>query len=181
MPTPQYTHTRCEVTFHSDTDFDGTLGLDPHPVLGRVQGVSTSKSFGAASGSFSVTLKKPQALTGASYQKHKIRATLEIAIVGVAVTLDMDGGSCRDARVLVGAAAPTPIRILDAENCLNGAALDDEVLAKAMDAAAASVSPIDDVRGTADYRREMTKVCLKRAVKAAAAGEQSVNTTGGDE
>lgn len=64
MPTPQYTHTRCEVSFHSDTDFDGTLGLEAHPVLGSVQGVSTSKSFGNASGSFTVTLKKPRGTQG---------------------------------------------------------------------------------------------------------------------
>ena len=62
MGTPQYAHTRCEVHFHSDTNFDGTLGLEPHPLLGRVVGVSTSKSFGGAAGSFSVTIKKPPAL-----------------------------------------------------------------------------------------------------------------------
>lgn len=64
MGTPQYTHTRCQVTFHSDNGFDGTLGLEPHPVLGRLVSVQTSKAFGGASGSFSITLKKPQERSG---------------------------------------------------------------------------------------------------------------------
>ncbi len=61
---PRSANTRCIVSFHSDDDFDGTI-QDAHPVLGRIVGVSTSKSFGGASGSFSVTIKKPTNLTTA--------------------------------------------------------------------------------------------------------------------
>jgi hypothetical protein len=59
---PRATSTRCIVSFHSDDNFDGTI-QDAHPLLGSIVGVSTSKSFGGASGSFSITIKKPRSLT----------------------------------------------------------------------------------------------------------------------
>ena len=58
------TSTRCVVSFHSDDNFDGTI-QDAHPLLGRIVSVNTSKSFGGASGSFSITIKKPPSLTTA--------------------------------------------------------------------------------------------------------------------
>ncbi len=69
MGAPEYAHTRCEVHFHSDSNFDGTLGLQAHPLLGRIVGVSTNKSFGAASGSWTVIIKKPPGLGASSWAK----------------------------------------------------------------------------------------------------------------
>jgi carbon-monoxide dehydrogenase medium subunit len=117
-----------------------------------------------------IILKKPTESTGFAYQKHKIRKTLEIAIVGVAVALEMDGENCKDARIVVGAAAPTPIRCPKAEELLKGTTLGVKEVRNAGKAAAKEVSPIDDVRGTAEYRREMTRICLKRAVRDAKKG-----------
>lgn len=117
-----------------------------------------------------IVVKKPAENTGLAYQKHKIRQTLEIAIVGVAVALEMEGDKCKDARVVVGAAAPIPIRCPKAEEILRGTQLKIKNVSKAGKAAAKEVSPIDDVRGSAEYRREMTRVCLKRAVRIAKKG-----------
>ncbi|MDQ7779927.1 MAG: xanthine dehydrogenase family protein subunit M [Planctomycetota bacterium] len=114
-----------------------------------------------------VLLKKPRPTVGCAYMKHKIRQSLEIAITGVAVALDFAGGECRDARVIVGACAPTPVRARQAESLLKGSALGAQDLAAAADAVRKEISPIDDVRGSAEYRREMTALCLKRAAEIA--------------
>jgi carbon-monoxide dehydrogenase medium subunit len=115
-----------------------------------------------------VTVDKPAPGTGCGYVKHKIRETLEIAITGVAVAITVgDDGTCREARVVVGACAPTPIRARKAEELLKGTRLGQDDLRKAGEAAASEIAPIDDVRGSADYRREMTAVSLERAVEKA--------------
>lgn len=111
-----------------------------------------------------ILVRKPPATVKCAYIKHKIREALEIAITGVAVVLDLRDGKCRDARVVVGACAPTPLRVRKAEELLAGTALSTADIEKAASAAAQAIAPIDDVRSSAAYRREMTAVCLKRAI-----------------
>lgn len=103
--------------------------------------------------------------TGLAYRKHEIRQALEIAITGVAVALDIKRGVCKDARVVVGACAPTPLRCKAAEAHLVGTKLGPEDLEKAARSAAEEIVPISDMRASAEYRREMTAVNLKRAVE----------------
>ena len=103
--------------------------------------------------------------TGLAYRKHEIRRTLEIAITGVAVALEMKDGLCKAARVVVGACAPTPLRCKGAEGLLIGTKLGPEDVEKAARSAAEEIVPISDVRASAEYRREMTAVNLKRAVE----------------
>jgi carbon-monoxide dehydrogenase medium subunit len=111
-----------------------------------------------------ILVKKPRATVGCAYVKHEIRQALEIAIAGVAVMLDFSGEKCRDAKVVIGACAPTPLRAGKAELLLVGTSVSEPDIEKAAKAAAQEISPIDDVRGSAAYRREMTVVCLKRAI-----------------
>lgn len=103
----------------------------------------------------------------AAYIKHSVRKAMDLAIIGVAVWLKMDGDTCVDARVALGAVAITPIRAPMAEEALIGKKLTEEVLNEASIAAMHSCKPISDVRASAEYRRDMIRVFTKRAIKKA--------------
>lgn len=111
----------------------------------------------------------PSARTGSAYMRHTPRGAMDIAMVGVgaAVTLAPRTLACQDARIVLGAVAPTPLRAREAERLLKGQRLTDERIAKAADKAAEEARPISDVRGSADFRREMVRVLTARMVAAA--------------
>lgn len=116
-----------------------------------------------------LTVPAPAPRTGKVYLKHGRRAQMELATVGVAVTLTLDAaGACRDARVVLAAVGPTPLRAAGAERALAGARPDAAALDAAADAAMRDARPIDDVRASADYRRAMVGVLVRRAVAEAA-------------
>jgi aerobic carbon-monoxide dehydrogenase medium subunit len=112
--------------------------------------------------------------TAAAYVKFGVyeRPTLAVAAV-----LRLDGGGrgggdrILDARIAVGCVSPRPIRVAAAEARLAGAAIDDleEAVRAASEIAAASVDPADDLYGSADYKREMVAVFVRRALRIAAA------------
>jgi carbon-monoxide dehydrogenase medium subunit len=94
---------------------------------------------------------------------------MDIAVAGAAVNLTLDpAGVCTAARVALGAVAPTPIEVPAAARALVGTALDEAALASAGRAASAACNPIDDVRGTAAYRRSIAAVLTRRAAAIAA-------------
>lgn len=104
------------------------------------------------------------------YIKHTVRRSVELAIVGVAVLLHLsDDHLCRKARVVLGAVAPTPIRAGRSEALLRGKRLGEELLREAAKAAAEEASPIADQRASAEYRREMISVLVRRALASALA------------
>lgn len=103
------------------------------------------------------------------YLKLPARTAIDIASVGVSVVLRMDSKNVSDAKIVLGAVAPTPIRAHKAEEALKGKAIEDELIEKASEIAAEQSKPISDVRGSADYRREMVKVLTRRAIKQAVA------------
>jgi len=105
----------------------------------------------------------------ASYLKCTTRSADDWPALGVAVALDADGAVIRDARVVIGAATDTPARLANAEKVLRGARADDAVLRRAGDAAAAEAAVISDQHGTAAYKRELVRVYVARAVRAALA------------
>lgn len=96
------------------------------------------------------------------------RTEMDIAVVGLGVSLTMDGGVCKAARVGLGAVAPTVLLVKDAADALVGSKLDDAALDKAAAACRAACKPIDDKRGTIVYRTKVAGVLLKRAVAIAA-------------
>lgn len=110
------------------------------------------------------------ARTGRAYLKHGRRKAMELATVGVAVSLTLDPSHvCTQARIALGAVAPTPIRARAAEAALEGqrldpAAIDAGVIAHAAELAAAASSPISNVRASAAYRRAMVSVLTHRAL-----------------
>ena len=111
-----------------------------------------------------ITANKPAAGAGGAYLRHVPRREMDIAVVGVAIQLQLDGDgrTVKDARVVLASVAPTPIRSAAAEKALIGSQLNDETLRRAGDGAAADARPISDVRASADYRRELLKVYTRR-------------------
>lgn len=102
--------------------------------------------------------------TGKVYIKHGRRKAMELATVGVAVTLTLDNEICQNIRIVLGAVAPTPIRAQNAESLLQGQVIDEQLIQSAALAAMEESRPIDDVRGSAAYRRKMVKVLTMRAL-----------------
>ena len=96
------------------------------------------------------------------------RTEMDIAVVGVGVSLTLQGGVCTAARVGLGAVAPTVLLVEDAAKALIGSHLDDAALAKAAAACSAACRPIDDKRGTIAYRTKVAGVLLKRTAAIAA-------------
>jgi len=115
-----------------------------------------------------VYVPKPPSTSGSAYVKHGTRKAMEIAIVGVAALLQFDGKKkCQDARIGLGAVAPTVMRAQKAEEALRGQVLEDGPIEKAAEAAALAAQPISDVRSGAEYRREMVRVFTRRAIELA--------------
>jgi carbon-monoxide dehydrogenase medium subunit len=116
-----------------------------------------------------INVPSPSPRTGKVYLKHGRRKAMELATVGVAaaMTLDGDGDECQQVRIVLGAVAPTPIRARGAEAMLQGIVPDDKAITAVAEAAMAEARPISDVRSSADYRREMVRVLTARAVKQA--------------
>jgi len=90
-----------------------------------------------------------------------------VAGAAVSVTLDADG-VCTAARVAIGAVAPTALVVPDAAKALVGSTLDDAALKRAAEASSAAARPIDDKRGTTEYRRTIAGVLTRRAASIAA-------------
>jgi aerobic carbon-monoxide dehydrogenase medium subunit len=99
-----------------------------------------------------------------AYLRFIPRTEMDIAVVGAGISVTLDaGGVCRDARVALGAVAPTPLLVPEAAAALIGRKLDQTAL-DALDAAARKAcKPIDDKRGTIDYRIKVAGVLARRA------------------
>lgn len=101
------------------------------------------------------------------------RRSADFALVSVAVGLRVDGGTCRQARIVVGAAHPRPIRLRDAEEALVGQHIDHATADAVARSAVTALRPAGDVGGSADYRREVAAVLVRRAILRAAGEERT--------
>jgi carbon-monoxide dehydrogenase medium subunit len=98
------------------------------------------------------------------------RTEMDIAVVGAAVALTLDvSGVCTYARVAIGAVAPAALLVPAAADALMGSKLDDAALRRAAAAASKAASPITDKRGTAEYRKKIVGVLVRRAAAIAKA------------
>lgn len=92
------------------------------------------------------------------------RTEMDIAVVGAGVQIELDDlGRVASARVVLGAVAPTVLLVAEAAEALVGSKLEDAALERAAAAASAAAAPIDDKRGTIDYRRKIAGVLTRRA------------------
>lgn len=123
-----------------------------------------------ARGEFIVGLRLPDPPGRASdaYLRLIPRTEMDIAVVGAGVSLALDAqGVCTQARVALGAVAPTPLLVADAAKALIGTSVDDAALEAVGAAASAACKPIDDKRGTVAYRVKVAGVLARRAAQIA--------------
>lgn len=96
------------------------------------------------------------------------RSAMDCSVAAVAATVSIGGaGRIEELAIGLGAVAPTPIKAWSAEEVLRGEKPTDRAIEAAGEAAARACQPIDDIRGSGDYRREMVRVLVKRAVEEA--------------
>lgn len=106
--------------------------------------------------------------TGEAYLRFIPRTEMDIAVVGVGVCLTLDdSGTCTAARVGLGAVAATVLRVDAAAEALIGTKVDDAALAAMGDACSAAAAPINDKRGTIEFRVEVAGTLAKRTAKIA--------------
>jgi len=113
-------------------------------------------------------LPPPPANTGGVYVRQTPRKQMDIAVVGVAVLLTLQGDRIQRARIALGAVAPTPVRAHAAEAALEGQAASEALFAAAAETAALEASPISDQRGSAEFRRHLVRVISERCLQEAA-------------
>ncbi len=106
----------------------------------------------------------PPRTTQGIYFKLSVRKAMDIAFVGVAVLLDVAGGQIVKARIGLGAVAPVPMRAKEAEALLTGNSLSKDLIQEAADVAAKACQPIDDIRASAAYRREMVRALTEEGL-----------------
>ena len=114
-----------------------------------------------------------QSITGSSYFKFGLRHSGALAVVGVAAAVTFQNGVIGDARIVLGAVAPVPMRAREAEDILTGRMASEELLEEAGKRASRECRPISDIRGSEEYRRDMVKVFTKRALRKALYGNIS--------
>jgi carbon-monoxide dehydrogenase medium subunit len=137
-----------------------------------------------------IVIPKPLPNTGSAYWKHQRRQALDLPILGVAALLSLNKATitrsdilcapapistvlhsieeddlvCKEVRIALGVAAPTPMRAVKAENLLRGKKMSDELLEEVAAMASKEAQPRDSIRAEAWYRREMINVLVKRMV-----------------
>lgn len=115
-----------------------------------------------------ITLPARKGKTGDAYLRFTPRTEMDIAVCSAAVSLTLGrGGIVEDARVVLGAVGPTVIVVPAARKAIIGTKLEDEAIAELVAACESACRPIDDKRGTIEFRTEVAGVLAKRAARIA--------------
>ena len=114
-----------------------------------------------------LVLPTPAPGTGSHYQRFIPRNEMDIAVVGVGTSITLTGGKISAARISLGAVAPRPLLLKGTDKVLVGHAPDEALFHRMGEAARTEISPIDDMRGTAEFRRHVTGVLVERALQEA--------------
>lgn len=109
----------------------------------------------------------PQGEKRMSYLKCTTRSADDWPAVGVAVALDVEGPLVREAALILSAATEKPMRLTTAESIVRGSRVDDAVLRRAAEAAAEEVDVMADAQGSASYKKQLVRVYVERAIRAA--------------
>jgi CO/xanthine dehydrogenase FAD-binding subunit len=118
-----------------------------------------------------IRFSKPKDSANGIFIKLGLRNSQTISVVSIAVILDMEGQVCQKARVALGAVAPTIIRAFHVESKLEGAEINENIIQECADIVKEEISPISDIRASAEYRRLASSVLLKRAIQQVLKGE----------
>jgi len=121
-----------------------------------------------------IRIPEPGPGSGGAYLKIE-RKVGDYAVTGVAVQLTLTGNVCKSIRIGLTNVNPTPMRALEAEARLTGQPLTDDALEAAGRLAAAACSPSADLRGSEEYKRDLTRVVMKRAVRLAQSRVKGTN------
>jgi carbon-monoxide dehydrogenase medium subunit len=113
-----------------------------------------------------ISIPKPSEFASGAYLKLMRRNALDLALVGVAAYLRFDSNKkvCKEAKVALGAVAPTPIRVFEVEKALIDKEVNESRAAEAGKAASVVCRPISDVRASLEYRCSMVEILTKRAI-----------------
>jgi carbon-monoxide dehydrogenase medium subunit len=116
-----------------------------------------------------IEVPAPPPRSSGCYLRHTPRQDMDIAVVGVASFLVISKQKllCQEARIALGAVAPIPLRVPQAESFLAGRVLTEQAIEEAAEKAAEAARPISDIRGSAEYRKEIVKVLTRRTLKRA--------------
>ena len=114
-----------------------------------------------------IVVPSPPKNSSAHYLRFIPRAEMDIAVAGVAsyIKLSSDFGECVDAKICLASVAPTPVRAKEAEAALIGKTITGDDIEKAAEQAVLAAKPISDVRGSAEYRKELVKVLTRRTLR----------------
>jgi len=113
-----------------------------------------------------IRIPAPKSNEGGAYVKVE-RKVGDYAVSAVAVQLTMNGNVCTAARIGLTNVNSVPMRAINAEQALIGQSVDDDILEAAGQAAAAECDPSPDLRGTVEYKRDLTRILTKRAIQQA--------------
>lgn len=119
-----------------------------------------------------IAFKAPGESSHSGFYKLALRRAQAISVVNAAVVLEMDGTEVRNASITLGSVAPTIIHAVKAEQYLEGKELTVEVMEEAGRLSMEEAAPIDDVRGSAAYRKQMVKVSVMRVLRAIESGKE---------
>jgi CO/xanthine dehydrogenase FAD-binding subunit len=113
-----------------------------------------------------IQVPKPEANTGSAFFKLG-RVSADLAKISIAVTVVREGDFCKDCRIVLGAVAEKPLRIIEAEKILKGKNFNKNLLNRTGQQVSEEIRPITDVRSNLWYRREVSKVLVRDAINLA--------------
>jgi carbon-monoxide dehydrogenase medium subunit len=119
-----------------------------------------------------VRIPNPPAGSGANYERFSLRRATALAVVGVAAMVSLEKGRIASGRVALGAVAPVPMLARECGRVLAGQAPSEELFERAGAAAAAEARPISDLRGSEEFRRDLVRVLVIRALRSATEAER---------
>lgn len=123
----------------------------------------------------SIHLPQPQPRSGARYLRFIPRNEMDIAVAGVGVSVVLDNGVFKSARIALASVAPTPLFVEAAGQALAGKPVNDASMRAAAEIAKAAAKPITDMRGTIEYRKHLCAVLTRRALEGAVARAQETH------
>jgi CO/xanthine dehydrogenase FAD-binding subunit len=156
------------ICFDAVATLHGAAGVRTVPVAALLAGPGQTTAA-AEELLTAIEVPLPRDGSGSCYLRLEYRRQMEIAVVGAAALLQLDGGQVVDACVAITALAPTIRRVREAEQALLGTDAGHTAATAAAEAAAAAAEPITDLRASLAYRRAMAAVITRRAIETAAA------------
>jgi len=117
-----------------------------------------------------VIFPKPNAITKMDYLKFGLRNAMAISVVSLAISVQWENEECKKVRVALGAVAPKPMRAYGVEAILANQKITKELIEACGEKVTKEISPISDIRASAEYRRSMTQVLLRRLIRQVALG-----------